>query len=53
LLAGGVLIASGIIADRAEAVMSSLRENGLSLVERRDDGDWLVLVARRVSPSES
>ncbi len=47
LLPEGVLIASGIIADRAEAVVSSLRANGASLVERRDDGDWVALVARR------
>jgi ribosomal protein L11 methylase PrmA len=47
LLPGGVLIASGIIAERAEAVVSSLRESGLSLVERHDDGDWLALVARQ------
>jgi ribosomal protein L11 methyltransferase len=46
LLPGGVLIASGIIAERAEAVVSCLRENGMSLVERRDDGDWVALVAR-------
>jgi ribosomal protein L11 methyltransferase len=47
LLPEGVLIASGIIAERAEAVASCLRENGMSLVERRDDGDWVALVARR------
>jgi ribosomal protein L11 methyltransferase len=52
LLPGGVLIASGIIADRAEAVVGSLRENGLSPVERRDDGDWVALVARRVSAAD-
>ncbi len=48
LLPGGVLIGSGIIADRAEAVVSSLREVGLSLVEQRDGGDWVALTARRV-----
>jgi ribosomal protein L11 methyltransferase len=47
LLPEGVLIASGIIAERAEAVASCLRENGMSPVERRDDGDWVALVARR------
>jgi ribosomal protein L11 methyltransferase len=52
LLPGGVLIASGIIAERAEAVASSLRENGLSLVERHDDGDWLALVARRAPAAD-
>jgi len=47
LLPEGVLIASGIIADRAEAVASCLRENGMALVERRDDGEWVALVARQ------
>jgi ribosomal protein L11 methyltransferase len=47
LLPEGVLIASGIIVERAEAVASCLRENGMSPVERRDDGDWVALVARR------
>jgi len=41
----GTLIASGIIADRAKAVMASLHEHGLSLVERQDEGDWVALVA--------
>ncbi len=49
LLPQGVLIASGIIADRAEAVASRLRENGLSLIERHDDGDWVALVGRRIA----
>ena len=48
LLPAGILIAGGVIADRAEAVVSSLYENGLSLVERRDDEDWVALTARRV-----
>ena len=47
LAPGGILIASGIIADRANAVVASLHENGLSLVERRDEGDWVALIARR------
>jgi hypothetical protein len=34
-------------------VLSSLRENGLSLVGRRDDGDWIALVARRVPAANS
>ncbi len=41
----GTLIASGIIADRAEAVVASLHEHGLSLVERRNEGEWVALVA--------
>ncbi len=42
----GILIASGIITDRADAVVASLRESGLLPVERRDDGDWVALVSR-------
>jgi len=41
----GTLIASGIIADRAETVVDSLHEHGLSLAERRDEGEWVALVA--------
>lgn len=45
--AEGRLIASGIIADRAELVVTSLRENGLPLVERRNDGEWVALIAQK------
>ncbi len=45
LAADGTLIASGIIADRVEVVVASLHEHKLSLVERRDEGEWVVLVA--------
>ena len=41
----GILIASGIIADRTQAVADALQENGLLLVEQRDDGEWVALVA--------
>lgn len=44
---GGTLIASGIIAERTEDVLASLHRNGLSLVERRDDGEWVALIARK------
>jgi ribosomal protein L11 methyltransferase len=42
---GGILVASGIIAERADAVLASLHQNGLALVERRDDGEWVALIA--------
>jgi ribosomal protein L11 methyltransferase len=45
LAPGGILIASGIIADRANAVVASLHESGLSFAERRDEGDWVALIA--------
>jgi len=41
----GALIVSGIIADRAESVVDALHEHGLSPVERRDEGEWVALVA--------
>ncbi len=41
----GILIASGIIADRTEAVVASLREQGLSILEQRNDGEWVALIA--------
>jgi ribosomal protein L11 methyltransferase len=53
LLPEGALIASGIIADRAEAVADCLRKNGVPLLERRDDGEWVALVARRTPAAES
>jgi len=41
----GALIASGIIADRVEAVIDALGQVGLSLTERRDAAEWVALVA--------
>jgi ribosomal protein L11 methyltransferase len=40
---GGGLVAGGIIADRAPAVVEALERTGLSVVERRTDGDWVAL----------
>jgi ribosomal protein L11 methyltransferase len=42
---GGILVASGIIAERTDAVLASLHQNGLSLVEQRNDGEWVALIA--------
>jgi ribosomal protein L11 methyltransferase len=53
LALGGILVVSGIIADRTGTVIASLRENRLSLLERRDDGDWAALVARKDRPQNS
>jgi ribosomal protein L11 methyltransferase len=41
----GTLIASGIVADRRDAVVNSLIANGLRLVTQRADGDWLACIA--------
>jgi ribosomal protein L11 methyltransferase len=43
----GILVASGIILDRAQAVLASLHTCGLSLVERRTDGEWAALIAQK------
>jgi ribosomal protein L11 methyltransferase len=42
-----ILVASGIILDRAQVVLASLHRNGLSLIERRADGEWVALVVRK------
>jgi ribosomal protein L11 methyltransferase len=47
LAPAGVLIASGIIADRADEVIASLHRHQLTLLERESDGDWVALTARR------
>lgn len=43
----GVLIASGIIAGNAPAVIDALAAAGLALVEARRQEDWVALAARR------
>jgi ribosomal protein L11 methyltransferase len=45
----GTLIASGIIAERGDAVMHSLIANGLRVVSQQADGDWLAFVARKAT----
>jgi ribosomal protein L11 methyltransferase len=40
---GGVLLASGIVTDRANEVIAVLEGAGLVLRERRDDGEWVAL----------
>ncbi len=40
---GGTLIAGGIIAERGDEVITALTAAGLSLIERRDDGEWVAL----------
>ena len=45
--AGGVLLASGIIADRADEVLAALTAEGFVLENRLDDGDWTALRLRR------
>jgi len=44
---GGLLLASGIVADRANEVADAFRAAGLEVVRRAAEGDWVVLVVRR------
>lgn len=45
---GGVFIASGIIASKAEDVIQALGRAGLTLQERQQGDDWVVLIGHRV-----
>jgi len=47
LAPAGVLIASGIIAKNAPAVIDALTAAGLEVIEERRQEDWVALVARR------
>ncbi len=44
---GGVLVASGIIAEREQMAADALREAGLQPARRDVDGDWLALTLTR------
>lgn len=46
---GGMLISSGIIADREAEVVAAYAAAGLEPVERRQEGDWVALVNRKPS----
>jgi ribosomal protein L11 methyltransferase len=47
LAPGGLLIASGIIAEREREVVDAFAAAGLAPIERRQEGDWVALVYRR------
>jgi len=44
---GGRLIASGILADQEPEVAAALEQASFDLVERRQMGDWVCLIAKR------
>ena len=44
---GGILIASGIIENRAEDVRRGLKASGLNALETREEGEWVAILARR------
>jgi ribosomal protein L11 methyltransferase len=45
----GVLLASGIIEPKADAVMAAMAGTGLQVVARHDDGEWVTLRLERRS----
>ena len=47
LVSGGILIASGIIAEREPEVVEACAAAGLAPAERRQEGDWVALVYRK------
>jgi ribosomal protein L11 methyltransferase len=42
-----VLLASGIITERAEEVTAALEAHGLRVAERHDDNGWCALVVKK------
>jgi ribosomal protein L11 methyltransferase len=44
---GGLALFAGIIHDQADAVEAALRQTGLEPYARRQDGDWVLIEARR------
>lgn len=47
LAPGGVLISSGIIAEREAEVAAAFAQTGLQPLERHQEGDWVALVHRK------
>jgi ribosomal protein L11 methyltransferase len=47
LMPGGVFIASGIIAEKAEVVDRALRENGLVVLETVHQDGWVAIAAKK------
>jgi len=47
LASKGTLIASGIVADKADDVAAALQQVGLTILERQQEDDWVALVAQK------
>lgn len=47
LAPGGLIILSGIIEDKADLVIDTAQQHGLTLVERTQEGDWVALVMQK------
>lgn len=44
---GGLVVASGILAESAPAVIDAFAAAGLGVIDQQQDGDWVALVAQR------
>lgn len=44
---GGVMVGSGIIAEKADAVAARLERSGIQPLERDHEGDWVAVIGRR------
>lgn len=44
---GGILITSGILTEKAEAVRNALRQQKFALVEESTQGEWVCIIARK------
>lgn len=47
LKSGGLLILAGIIAERVDLVIDAAQRHGCTLVDRKQEGDWVALVVRK------
>ncbi len=43
----GVFLCSGIIQDRVDDVLRALSENGFAVLEKKQDGEWWAILAKR------
>lgn len=44
---GGTIVLAGILAERADLVIHALQRHGLQLTGRKEEGDWVALMATR------
>ncbi len=45
---GGMLVSSGIISEKADEVVAAFEAAGLKVEERRQEGDWIALLAKKL-----
>ena len=48
----GVLLASGIISERANDVIKAFEKHGFAIVEKREDNGWCALAVRKSNDSK-